>query len=133
MTNLPVVVLSAVVLAVSSAAGQGTPGAAKAGDRAELENRFRAQAEQLVQQRLALSDQQMGQLRQSNQKFAPQLAQVLMQERTTRQQLRAEMQSATPNQARVSTLLDTSLRLQKQRLSIVEAEQKDLATFMTPV
>jgi len=38
-----------------------------------------------------------------------------------------------PNQQHVSDLLDASLRLQKQRISIVEAEQKELARFMTPV
>jgi hypothetical protein len=33
----------------------------------------------------------------------------------------------------VSDLLDASIRLQKQRISIVESEQKELARFMTPV
>jgi hypothetical protein len=40
---------------------------------------------------------------------------------------------AQPNQQHVSELLDASLRLQKQRIAIVEAEQKELARFMTPV
>ena len=38
-----------------------------------------------------------------------------------------------PNQQHVSDLLDRALQLQKQRISLVEAEQKDLARFMTPV
>jgi hypothetical protein len=38
-----------------------------------------------------------------------------------------------PNQQHVSDLLDASLRLQKQRIAIIEAEQKDLARFMNPV
>jgi hypothetical protein len=105
----------------------------KGADRAQLEQRFRQQSAQLIQQRLALTDTQMGQLQQTNQRFAPQLAQLATQERETRRQLRVEMQSASPNQSHVSELLDASLRLQKQRISIVEAEQKDLATFLTPV
>jgi protein CpxP len=51
-----------------------------------------------------------------------------------RRQLRVELTSGRdPNQQHVSDLLDRSLQLQKQRISIVEAEQKDLARFMTPV
>jgi len=37
-----------------------------------------------------------------------------------------------PNQQHVSDLLDASLRLQKQRIAIIEEEQKDLARFMNP-
>jgi hypothetical protein len=33
----------------------------------------------------------------------------------------------------VSALLDDAMRLQKQRIALVEAEQKDLARFLTPV
>jgi hypothetical protein len=38
-----------------------------------------------------------------------------------------------PNQQHVSDLLDRALQLQKQRIALVEAEQKDLARFMTPM
>src|SRR3954468_19596742 len=109
------VLLSAALLGASSAGSQA------GADRAQLEQRFREQAAQLIQQRLALTDKQMGQLQQTNQKFAPQLTQLATQERETRRQLRVEMQSASPNQSHVSDLLDASLRLQKQRISIVEA------------
>jgi hypothetical protein len=37
------------------------------------------------------------------------------------------------NQQHVSALLDDAMRLQKQRIALVEAEQKDLARFLTPV
>ena len=47
-----------------------------------------------------------------------------------RQELTAE---GEPNQQHVSDLLDAALRFQKQRTAIVEAEQKELARFMTPV
>ncbi|HUR00614.1 MAG TPA: hypothetical protein VM166_14270 [Gemmatimonadaceae bacterium] len=117
----------------ASTSGSQVPAPAKGADRAQLEQRFREQAAKLIQQRLSLTDKQMGQLQQTNQKFAPQLSQLATQERETRRQLRTEMQSASPNQSHVNDLLDTSLRLQKQRISIVEAEQKDLAAFLTPV
>ncbi|HMI48135.1 MAG TPA: hypothetical protein VK481_05665, partial [Gemmatimonadaceae bacterium] len=99
-----------------------------------LEQQFRERVAKLTQDRVGLTDAQMAQLGQSNAKFAPQLAQVAAQERETRRQLRQEMTATgQPNQQKVSDLLDASIRLQKQRISIVESEQKELARFMTPV
>jgi hypothetical protein len=109
------------------------PANANPADRAALEQQLRVRTANVLQKRLALSSAQMDKLEQSNRKFAPQLARVAAQERDTRQQLRGEMQSATPNQQRVSDLLNTSLQLQRQRLDLVDAEQKDLSGFMTPV
>jgi hypothetical protein len=102
-------------------------------DRATLEQQLRVRTANVLQKRLGLSSGQMDKLEQSNRKFAPQLARVAAQERDTRKQLRGEMQSPTPNQQLVSDLLNTSLQLQRQRLDLVDAEQKDLSGFMTPV
>lgn len=103
-------------------------------NRPALEQQFRERVAKLTQNRVGLTDAQMAQLDQSNSRFAPQLAQVAAQEKETRRQLRVEMTSgAQPNQQHVSDLLDASLRLQKQRIAIIEEEQKDLARFMTPV
>jgi hypothetical protein len=101
--------------------------------RPALEQALRQRMAAVTKQRLGLTDQQMTQLEQSNSKFAPQLTQLLANERETRRQLRLELTSPTPNQQHVSTLIDQSLSLQQQRVSIVQAEQKDLARFMTPV
>lgn len=102
-------------------------------NRPALEQQFRQRVAKLAQQRIGLTDAQMTQLQQSNARFAPQLNQILTQERETRRQLRMEMTSTAPNQQHVSVLLDQSLQLQRQRISIVEQEQKDLSRFMTPV
>ena len=103
-------------------------------NRPALEQQFRERVARLTQDRVGLTDAQMAQLEESNARFAPQLSQVAAQERETRRQLRLELTSGgQPNQQHVSDLLDASLRLQKQRIAIVEAEQKELARFMTPV
>jgi periplasmic protein CpxP/Spy len=102
-------------------------------NRPALEQQFRQRVAKLAQQRIGLTDAQMAQLQQSNARFAPRLNSILAQERETRRQLRLEMTSTTPNQQHVGTLLDQSLQLQKQRIAVVEEEQKDLAGFMTPV
>jgi periplasmic protein CpxP/Spy len=101
--------------------------------RAALEQQFRAQSATLAQQKLGLTDAQLAQLEQTNARFAPQMNQLVAQERETRHQLRAEMTRGNQaNQQHVSDLLDNTVSLQKQRIALVEAEQKDLARFLTP-
>jgi len=103
-------------------------------NRAALEQQFRERTAKLAQQRLGLTDAQLARLEQSSARFAPQHQQLAAQERDIRGQLRQEMMAGnSANQQHVSELLDASLRLQKQRIAIVEAEQKDLAAFLTPV
>ena len=108
--------------------------AAPQGNRTALEQQFRERTAKLVQQRLGLNDAQLAKLEQSNLKFAPQLRQLAAQERDIRFQLRQEMMAGnSANQQHVSDLLDAAIRMQRQRLGIVESEQKELAGFLTPV
>ncbi|HEY4735743.1 MAG: hypothetical protein ACJ79J_09240 [Gemmatimonadaceae bacterium] len=124
--------MCAMTLTASAAFAQPKPNAAA--NRPALEQQFRERVAKLAQQRLGLTDAQMGQLQQSNARFGPRLNQIATQERETRQQLRVELTSTTePNQQHVASLLDASLQLQKQRIALVEDQQKDLARFMTPV
>lgn len=103
-------------------------------NRAALERQVRERAAQITRQRLGLTDTQMQQLERVNSRFAPQLTAVVKQERETRRQLRQQMApGAQVDQSRVSALIDESLRLQKQRIALIEAEQKELAAFLTPV
>ena len=122
-------------LLVSGAAAHAQPvTATQKGNRAALEQQFRERTAKLAQQRLGLTDAQLDKLEQSNARFAPQLRQLTAQERDIRFQLRQEMMAGnSANQQHVSDLLDAALRLQKQRIAVVEAEQKELAGFMTPV
>ena len=104
------------------------------GNRPALEQQFRERAAKLAQQRLGLTDAQLEKLEASNARFAPQLQQLAAQERDIRAQLRQEMTAGnSANQQHVSDLLDASIRLQKQRIAVVESEQKDLSGFLTPV
>jgi Spy/CpxP family protein refolding chaperone len=124
----------ALSLGAASAFAQAVTAPVTKADRPALEQQFRERVARLTKDRVGLTDAQMAQLEQSNSRFAPQLTQVAAQERETRRQLRQEMTATgQPNQQKVSALLDASIRLQKQRISIVEAEQKELARFMTPV
>lgn len=127
---LAVFALSAVVAA--SANGQSASSAGSP-NRAALEQQFRQRTAALAQQKLGLTDAQLAQLEQTNARYEPQLNQLVVQERETRRQLRLEMSAGNAaNQQHVSALLDNTISLQKQRIALVEAEQKDLARFLTP-
>ena len=129
---LSLVILTLLVSTARADAQAVTP--PPAGNRAALEQQFRERTARLAQQRLGLTDPQLRRLEQTNARFAPQLRQVAAQERNVRRQLRQEMMAGnSANQQRVSDLLDAAIRLQKQRIAIVESEQKDLAGFLTPV
>jgi periplasmic protein CpxP/Spy len=107
---------------------------APAGNRPALEQQFRERTARLTKQRLGLTDAQLEKLERSNARFAPQLGQLAAQERDVRGKLRQEMMAGnSANQQHVGELLDASIRLQKQRIAIVESEQKDLAGFLTPI
>ena len=108
--------------------------AAPTGNRAALEQQFKERTAKLAQQRLGLTDAQLARLEQTNARFAPQLRQLSAQERDVRWQLRQEMMAGnSANQQHVSDLLNSSIQLQKQRIAIVESEQKELAGFLTPI
>jgi protein CpxP len=108
-------------------------GGAQPQTRSALEQQLRQRMAQVVRNRLQLDTAQMAQLQNVNERYAPQLGGLATQERETRQRLRKQMTAATPNQDEVGKLLDNLLRLQRQRVGLLESEQKDLSVFLTPV
>ncbi|MDQ6828757.1 MAG: hypothetical protein M3081_07805 [Gemmatimonadota bacterium] len=119
--------------AVAQAAQQQVAPQDNPEERAKLEQQFRAQIAQIVRQRLQLSDDQFRQLLSTNQRYEGQRRDLIRQEREVLQGLRDEQLSATPNQGRVSTLIDKRLQLEQQRLAITQQEQHELGGFLTPV
>jgi LTXXQ motif family protein len=103
------------------------------GPRQQLEQRVRVQFERIVRQRLGLTDAQMAQLRASNQRFAPERRALNVRERQIRQSIRAELQpGGTPDETRVASLTDSLFALQRQRLDMLQSEQRELGTFLSP-
>lgn len=126
------------VVSSSLLAQRVNPMRARAGapvqERAGLERQFRERLAEIVRRRLNLNDTQMRQLGQVNDRFERERMLLLRSERQVRQSLRAEVLSGdSANQSKVADLLDQALRIQRQRLDLTEREQRDLATFMTPV
>ena len=99
-----------------------------------LEQQFRERLAQVVKNRLNLDEAQMQQLRQVNARVERQRAQLLREERQVRMTLRSQVLAGdSADQPRVAQLLDEALRIQRRRLDLVEAEQRALSGFMTPV
>jgi protein CpxP len=104
------------------------------GGRARMERQVRQNFARLVRQGVGLSEEQMSRLGPVTQRFEQQRRQLQMEERDARMSLRQLMRNektAAPQQ--VDQLLQKLVDVQKRRASLLEAEQRELAGFMTPV
>ncbi|MGI9090522.1 MAG: Spy/CpxP family protein refolding chaperone [Gemmatimonadaceae bacterium] len=102
--------------------------------RAALEQEFRDRGEQLVRERLNLTDDQVRRLRDVNTRLSGRRSTLVEQERTARVALRQEMgRGKAADQARVSQLMAQGDALQQQRIQLRQDEQKELSAFLTPV
>ena len=113
---------------------QPLPPGEQAPGRPALERQVQQQLWRLTRQRVGLSDAQMRQLAPVNQRFEARRRQILREERETRLALRgAVLDSAGADDARVSAQIDRLLQLERQRIDLVQEEQRDLSRFMTPL
>jgi hypothetical protein len=108
----------------------GTPAAR----RQQLEQQIRRGLWQVAKKRIGFTDEQMVQLERTTQRFDVQRRQLAQQEKAQRVQLRAQILADTAaNQGTIATALDKLHDLQRQRLDLQSDEQKEFATFMTPL
>lgn len=121
-------------LAVLPAASMAAQRPAPREDRAALEARVRQRFGEVVRSRLGLSEQQMRRLAATNRTYDERRRLLLQQEREVRMALRDELVADEhADSRRVADLLERMLRIQRQRLDLVEREQEALAAFMSPV
>ena len=128
-------------IAATNAAAQNPAGRAgvdsNAANRAALEQQVRQRMAEVTRDRLGASDDQMVKLQATNQKYDDQRRQLVQQEVQTRLALRQAMNRSdrgdAASQAEVAPLLDRVNTLQRQRLDIQDAEQKELSVYLTPV
>lgn len=110
------------------------PRTAQGVPRESLEARVRSRMTQVVRTQLGLTDEQARRLAATNQRLDGRRRALVNQEREARASLRVQLDRGdSANAAQVSTLLDRMLQLQRSRLELMEEEQRDLATFLTPV
>ena len=133
MRNAIVIVVAlGVTLAPSLAAQrQDSP---RVANRQQLEQRVRERFAAVVRRRVGLTDEQMRRLAQVNERFEAQRRDLIEQERDVRIGLRSEVMAGDDaNSERVAQLLDQMLRVQRERVALLEREQRELAGFMSPV
>lgn len=121
---------------IAQRAGSQRAGAPRADStrRAALEQRARTRTGEMLQQRLGLSPEQMQRLAPVRERVEQQRRALIEQERQARTILRAELASGdSADQARVAQQLDRLIAVQRDRVALLQQEQRSLAEFLTPV
>jgi periplasmic protein CpxP/Spy len=122
------------VLAVVAALALPAASARAQQDAGGPQQQLRLRIYQIVQRQLRATPEQMRRIGETNRKFEQQRRDLVRQERETRLSLRDEItRGDSADQHRVSDLLDRMVHIQRQRIDIFEQEQRELATFLTPV
>lgn len=75
----------------------------------------------------------MARLAPVNERYSLQRRQLQTDERATRIALQRALRAETSDSAQVAGLLQRLIDQQKRRVSLLEAEQRDLAAIMTPI
>lgn len=132
MRSTMVGVLAAIALAAPAASAQQPAGGPPNDRRQQLEQQIRRGFWRVAKERIGFTDVQMQQLEQTARRFDVRRRTHAQQERAQRLILREELTSSTPDEARVASALDRLQALQRERLDIQEAEQKELSSFMQP-
>ena len=129
MKRLALTAIALVGLALPATAqrGGGRP------PREELESEFRRRFAQVVRIRVGLTDEQMQKLGPMNERHALARRRLQIDEQATRMELQFALRGETPADTTVNRLLGHMIEIQKQRVQLMETEQRDLATIMTPV
>ena len=102
--------------------------------RAQMEQQLRRNLWQIAKERIGFSDAQMTQLARTSGKFDERRRALAQDERAQRQVLRQELLAdEKADQGRVAKSLDRLHQLQRDRVDLQIEEQREFATFMTPV
>jgi len=120
--------------AAGMAIDQPPPGAPRLNEkqRALVERRLQDRINQVVRQRLALTDDQFSKLRDVASRFEEDRRALRVDEATARFAMRQELLAGDRvNEARVAELLDRLPKLERRRLELMENEQRELTKFLS--
>ena len=104
------------------------------GQGQQLQQQIRRTLWRVTKQRIGFSDEQMTRLERTTQRYDLERRQLAVEEKAQRVVLRREiLADSAANQASIAAALDRIHNLQQRRLDIQADEQKEFATFMTPM
>lgn len=102
--------------------------------RQQLQQQIRRTLWRVTKQRIGFTDEQMTRLERTTQRYDQERRQLAVEEKAQRVALRREiLADSAANQASISAALDRIHSAQQRRLDIQAEEQKEFATFMTPL
>jgi hypothetical protein len=103
--------------------------------RQRLEQQLRQGLWRIAKQRIGLTDEQMTRLEDTSRRFDSRRRALIMEERAQRLTLRQEILATDGkgDQELVARALDRLIKLQRDRIELQAQEQKEFATFMTPI
>lgn len=114
------------------ALGRAAPGTLQ--ERQALQRRVREAFSGVVRRELKLDASQMQTLLRVDQKYQQQRRALQREEREARLGLRAAMlDSAARDQNKIAQYLDQLVQGQRKRADLLDGEQKEFATFLTPL
>jgi periplasmic protein CpxP/Spy len=132
-----VLVISPLSASDAQRARQGGGGDRQGGGRAnreQLEQRFRLRLATMLKTQLGLSDEGLRQLSEVNQRFDRQRREINRREMMNRRSQRDEvLKLDSADTARVNQLITEQFKIERERIDVTEAEQRELAKFLTPV
>lgn len=136
--RLTAITIAGLMLAATTASAQARQGEARdsAGTqrRTTLERQVRQRIAVMVKERLHLSDAQAQQLQESEARFELRRRDLMQREQRLRRDLRQQLTpGVAADQPRVASLLDQIMAVHRERVTMTEQEQRDLAHFLTPV
>jgi hypothetical protein len=101
--------------------------------RAAMERRVQERINQVIRQRLALSDDQFARLRDVAATIEDDRRTLRNDELTARFALRQELLAGDRvNESRVGELLDKLPKFERRRVDLIEQEQRELSKFLSP-
>ena len=116
------------------AAARSAGGAGRANAQQPLVRELRQRFNGVVRQQLNLNDEKARQLDRVDRQFEQQRNQLRRDEREARLGLQAAMaDTANVEQAKIAQYMDQLTRGQRRRADLLEAEQKELSSFLTPL
>jgi hypothetical protein len=101
-------------------------------NREQLEQRLRERLANMLRRELGLTDAQMQQLSEVNQRFDVRRRALFQREVANRRALRAEVvRGDTADQSKVDGFITEQFRIERERIDLTEAEQRELGRFLT--
>lgn len=124
--------VAALVLAVTTNAEAQRRDANSGQSREQLQRQFQARLDSIVKDRLQLTDEQFGLVREIATRIEQERRTLRMEDGRLRMELRRELNAQSINEDKVADLLERIPRIERRRHDLNLREQRELAKVLRP-